>query len=168
MRTDSDKAQLYDRQLRLWQKDGQAALERARVLVFGSSTLASESLKNLVLPGIGGFTVVDDATVGEQDARTNFFVRPTDVGQSRAQCIVANLSELNPDVVGQAVVASAVDFMESHAESFDTASVVIACGQPESVVCELSRRCEKANIPILAASSAGFQAEVLTSVSEHT
>ncbi|KAJ2077817.1 hypothetical protein H4R24_004893 [Coemansia sp. RSA 988] len=168
MRTEADKTQLYDRQLRLWQKDGQVALESARVLVFGSSTLASESLKNLVLPGIGEFTVVDDATVGEQDVRTNFFVRTTDVGQSRAQCIVTNLSELNPDVIGQAIVTSAVDFMESHAKLFDTASLVISCAQPESVMCELSRRCEKANIPMLAASSAGFQAEVLTSVSEHT
>ncbi|PIA17659.1 hypothetical protein COEREDRAFT_80352 [Coemansia reversa NRRL 1564] len=168
MRTESDKAQLYDRQLRLWQKDGQAALERARVLVFGSSTLASELLKDLVLPGIGEFTVVDDATVDEQELRTNFFVRPTDLGRLRAQCIVANLSELNPDVIGQAVVASAVDFMNSNTELFDTASLVIVCAQPESVVCELSRRCDKANIPMLAASSAGFQAEVLTSVSEHT
>ncbi|KAJ2846666.1 hypothetical protein GGI22_006185, partial [Coemansia erecta] len=61
MRSDTDKTQLYDRQLRLWKKTGQAALESSSVCVLGSSALASESLKNLVLPGIGEMIVIDDA-----------------------------------------------------------------------------------------------------------
>jgi amyloid beta precursor protein binding protein 1 len=49
----SDKEKKYDRQLRLWAANGQAALEDAHILLLnsGSGTVGVETLKNLVLPG---------------------------------------------------------------------------------------------------------------------
>ena len=49
----SDKEKKYDRQLRLWASQGQAALEQANVLLVnsGSGAVGVETLKNLVLPG---------------------------------------------------------------------------------------------------------------------
>lgn len=49
----SEKEKKYDRQLRLWAANGQAALESANILLFntGSGTVGVETLKNLVLPG---------------------------------------------------------------------------------------------------------------------
>lgn len=49
----SEKEKKYDRQLRLWAANGQAALESAHLLLFntGSGTVGVETLKNLVLPG---------------------------------------------------------------------------------------------------------------------
>mmetsp|Transcript_26442 Transcript_26442/g.82451 ORF Transcript_26442/g.82451 Transcript_26442/m.82451 type:complete len:122 (-) Transcript_26442:2272-2637(-) len=64
----------YDRQLRLWGANGQRALMEARVLVLGASATAAETLKNLVLPGIGHFTIVDGATVTRRDLGNNFFL----------------------------------------------------------------------------------------------
>ena len=43
----------YDRQLRLWQMHGQLALLNARVLVLSSGPVATEFLKNMILPGTG-------------------------------------------------------------------------------------------------------------------
>ncbi|KAJ2389695.1 hypothetical protein H4S02_002233 [Coemansia sp. RSA 2611] len=174
MRTETDKTKLYDRQLRLWQKDGQAALERARVVVVGSSTLASESLKNLVLPGVGEFIVVDDALVADEDLRTNFFVRAADAGKSRAQSIVDNLCEMNPDVHGQALVKAPAEFIAlseqdgPEAELLGSATLVIVCAQPDEIVRALGARCWDANIPMVAACNAGFIAEIRTAVREHT
>lgn len=50
----SDKEKKYDRQLRLWAANGQAALEEAHILLInsGSGTVGVEALKNLVLPGM--------------------------------------------------------------------------------------------------------------------
>ncbi|KAJ2717221.1 hypothetical protein H4R19_000165 [Coemansia spiralis] len=169
-RSGTDNAQRYDRQLRLWHKDGQSALEAARVVVLGSSTLASESLKNLVLPGIGEFVVVDDALVSDADVRTNFFVRVSDIGQPRAERIVENLAELNPDVRGRAVLRAPASVLTGGEDAalLDGATVVIACAQPEPVVRALSERCWTAGIPLLAATSSGFLAELRMSVCEHT
>jgi amyloid beta precursor protein binding protein 1 len=41
----------YDRQLRLWSSNGQAALENARLCLINASATGTEILKNLVLPG---------------------------------------------------------------------------------------------------------------------
>ena len=49
------KEKKYDRQLRLWAASGQQALEDAHVLLLnsGSGVVGVETLKNLVLPGVG-------------------------------------------------------------------------------------------------------------------
>ncbi|PHH71242.1 hypothetical protein CDD83_5240 [Cordyceps sp. RAO-2017] len=98
----SDKERKYDRQLRLWAASGQAALEHANVLLVnsGSGVVGVEALKNLVLPGIGSFTIYDEALVTDNDLGCNFFLDETVLGQSRAECCTNYLLELNPGVNG--------------------------------------------------------------------
>jgi amyloid beta precursor protein binding protein 1 len=49
----TSKEKKYDRQLRLWAANGQAALEETHILLVnsGSGVTGIEALKNLVLPG---------------------------------------------------------------------------------------------------------------------
>ncbi|EQK99259.1 hypothetical protein G6O67_005723 [Ophiocordyceps sinensis] len=98
----SDKERKYDRQLRLWAASGQAALESANILLVnsGRGTVGVETLKNLVLPGIGRFTIADEAIVGDDDLGVNFFLDESCRGKSRAQCCADLLLELNPEVSG--------------------------------------------------------------------
>ncbi|BDD62267.1 hypothetical protein MPDQ_003629 [Monascus purpureus] len=108
----SAKERKYDRQLRLWAASGQQALEESRVLLVSSDgpigpgntgvsgVVGIETLKNLVLPGIGGFTIVDPATVTENDLGLNFFLEEGSLGKSRAEETCRLLKELNPDVEG--------------------------------------------------------------------
>ena len=106
------KEKKYDRQLRLWAASGQQALEESHVLLViadnnsessGSSVAGIETLKNLVLPGIGNFTIADSAKVTEADLGINFFLRSQSLGQSRAEECTQLLEELNPDVKGNAL-----------------------------------------------------------------
>jgi amyloid beta precursor protein binding protein 1 len=71
-------------QLRLWGAKGQEALMNASILVLGSGPTATETLKNLVLPGIGRFAMVDSAMVEHSDLGNNFFVDSQAIGRSRA------------------------------------------------------------------------------------
>ncbi|CZR63208.1 related to auxin-resistance protein [Phialocephala subalpina] len=98
----SDKEKKYDRQLRLWAASGQQALEDAHILLLnsGSGAVGVETLKNLVLPGIGQFTIADAGVVTEADLGVNFFLDEDSLGNSRAECCVKLLQELNPDVKG--------------------------------------------------------------------
>lgn len=100
----------YDRQLRLWGSHGQRCLAGAHILLVQVSILSflssclklipitmrmhatlqangagCETMKNLVLPGIGRFTVADDSIVSEADLDCNFFIRSTDLGRNRAE-----------------------------------------------------------------------------------
>lgn len=52
---------------RLWGDHGQALLEGAQVCVINATGFGTEILKGLVLPGIGGFTIVDGGIVTEED-----------------------------------------------------------------------------------------------------
>lgn len=99
------KERKYDRQLRLWAASGQAALENARVLLLnsGPGVVGVEALKNLILPGVGHFTIVDDTVVSEKDLGVNFFLEEGSLGKSRAEETRKYLQELNPEVNGYAV-----------------------------------------------------------------
>ena len=72
----SAHTQRYDRQLRLWASSGQSSLEKSRILVIGASALSAQVLKNLVLPGIGSFVLLDDSIVDGADLGVNFFLQP--------------------------------------------------------------------------------------------
>lgn len=109
----SSKERKYDRQLRLWAASGQQALEQSRILLVNSDgpvtndglpiggVVGVEALKNLVLPGVGGFTIVDPANVTETDLGVNFFLEEISLGKSRADETCRLLQELNPDVNGR-------------------------------------------------------------------
>jgi len=99
------KEKRYDRQLRLWGASGQAALEETHILLInnGSGVAGIEALKNLVLPGIGQFSILDPAVVSEPDLGVNFFLEDESLGKFRAEETVKYLMELNPDVKGHAV-----------------------------------------------------------------
>ncbi|KAK4238178.1 hypothetical protein C8A03DRAFT_15330 [Achaetomium macrosporum] len=98
----SEKERKYDRQLRLWAASGQAALESANILLLnsGAGTVGAESLKNLVLPGIGRFAIYDEAEVSEADLGVNFFLDDSCLGKPRSQSLTELITELNPDVQG--------------------------------------------------------------------
>jgi amyloid beta precursor protein binding protein 1 len=77
---------------------GQRALMSANILLVGADAAGTETLKNLVLPGVGRFSVLDDTIVDADRDGNNFFVHPTDRGLPRAQIVTALLTEMNTDV----------------------------------------------------------------------
>ncbi len=77
IRFDTAQVAIYNR--------SQKALMESRICVLGATAVGTETLKNLVLPGCGNITIVDDARVTEADLGNNFFVTEADVGGSRAE-----------------------------------------------------------------------------------
>lgn len=94
------KTQRYDRQLRLWGAGGNNKLEQAHVLLVNGNATGTAILKNLVLPGLGQFTILDASKVTGDDLGNNFFLDPeeTKIGDSRAEQAEIYLAEMNEDV----------------------------------------------------------------------
>lgn len=69
----------------------------------GAGVVGIETLKNLILPGIGTLTIVDEKIVSECDLGVNFFLAEESLGRSRAEESSKYLQELNPDVNVHAV-----------------------------------------------------------------
>lgn len=122
----------YDRQLRLWAASGQQALEDAHVLLLnGGGVVGVEALKNLILPGIGSYTIVDDGIVAERDLGINFFLAEKSRGKSRAEETCRYLTELNPDVQGHPVQIPPHAFLEEP-HVLNQYSLVLFVASPQS------------------------------------
>ncbi|KAK9709813.1 hypothetical protein K7432_008781 [Basidiobolus ranarum] len=162
------KSQKYDRQLRLWHNNGQAALENAKVCLIHGTATGTELLKNLILPGIGSFTILDNKTVESADVGSNFFLEMSNVNQSRAQAVTQHLKELNSDVEGFHVEEDIYSLIEHRPEFFKQFSVVIASEVPEKYVIKLSEFCWGEDIALVVVRSFGYMGYFRIAVPEHT
>ncbi|QPG77145.1 hypothetical protein FOA43_004549 [Brettanomyces nanus] len=96
---DNEVGNKYDRQVRLWNPNGQRCLANSSMCLINANTTASETLKNLVLPGVGKLVIVDDGRqTTDQDLASNFFLRDNAIRSVRAVEMAHTLGQLNPDV----------------------------------------------------------------------
>ncbi|KAK3510226.1 hypothetical protein QTP70_030449 [Hemibagrus guttatus] len=164
----TNKEQRYDRQLRLWGDHGQDALEGAHVCLINATATGTEILKNLVLPGIGAFTIVDGHKVTGEDIGNNFFLSSDSIEKSRAQAATELLQELNSDVSGNFVEEDADKLLENDPEFFNRFSLVISVQLPESVYLKLACVLWKAGVPFLVCRTYGLVGYMRLAVKEHT
>jgi len=157
----------YDRQLRLWGAHGQARLASAHVALVNASASGTESLKNLVLPGVGRFTVLDAQPVTEADLANNFFVTREWLGKPRAEATCALLCELNPDVQGAAVVEDGAMRAARNPRSFAAYTLVIATQLNEAALLDVAAACAQCSIPLVVARTNGLLGHVRVWCHEH-
>ena len=153
----------YDRQLRLWQMHGQLALLNARVLVLSSGPVATEFLKNMILPGTGKqgvdldgkkingiIRIVDDAVVTKRDLGNNFFVRAKGIGRPRCEVVKETLQELNPDDTMVTSDVQNVDrLISSNPTYFDDFTLVIGAQLSRKSALALDELCRAKGIPLI-------------------
>ncbi|OWZ74866.1 SUMO activating enzyme [Cryptococcus neoformans Bt85] len=93
-----DEASLYDRQIRLWGLEAQNRMRSSTVLILSLRSLAHETIKNLVLAGVGRLIVADSDVVTEEDLGSGFLFREEDnaVGKLRTDAALEQIQSLNP------------------------------------------------------------------------
>ncbi|KAF8302572.1 hypothetical protein DL93DRAFT_2090588 [Clavulina sp. PMI_390] len=160
----------YDRQLRLWAASGQSALESARVLVLSGTATSAQALKNLVLPGIGTYTVLDAESVSPEDAGNNFFVTHKSIGTSRAEEVAKLLGELNENVIGKADTRGLAKVLAEDPNSLRDYTLIIAHNIPEAQLNQVSGIVwgDMSYPPLIVVKTAGFLAEFSVQLHEHT
>ncbi|KAB1201968.1 NEDD8-activating enzyme E1 regulatory subunit [Morella rubra] len=144
----------YDRQLRIWGEQGQAALEKASICLLNCGPTGSETLKNLVLGGVGSITVIDGSKVEVGDLGNNFMVDESSVGQSKAKCVCAFLQELNDAVKAKFIEEYPEALIETTPSFFSQFTLVVAL--------------REANVMLIFARSYGLTGFVRISLKEHS
>jgi amyloid beta precursor protein binding protein 1 len=127
-------------------------------------------LKNLVLPGIGHFTIIDDQTVSQEDAGNNFFLNGYhSIGKSRAAEAVTLLCELNDSVEGRADSSNFEQQFHSDPSFLASFSLVIAHNLRPAVLDKLSDFLwsDPTYPTLMILRSAGFLAEFFIQFHEH-
>lgn len=157
----------YDRQLRIWGDQGQAALEKSSICLLNCGPTGSETLKNLVLGGIGSITVVDGSKVELGDLGNNFLVDESSLGKSKAKCVCSFLQELNDAVKAKYVEESPETLIETNPSFFSQFTLVVATQLMENSMIKLDRICREANVILIFARSYGLTGFVRISLKEH-
>ncbi|KAE8075706.1 hypothetical protein FH972_014399 [Carpinus fangiana] len=158
----------YDRQLRIWGEQGQAALEKASICLLNCGPTGSETLKNLVLGGVGSITVIDGSKVEVGDLGNNFMVDESSVGQSKAKCVCSFLQELNDAVKAKFIEEYPEALIEMNPSFFSQFTLVVATQLGEDSMVKLDRICRQANVMLIFARSYGLTGFVRISLKEHT
>lgn len=165
----SEKDTKFDRQLRLWGSGGQSLLENAHIALIGATSVGCELLKDLILPNIGKFTIIDDQKIKEEDISSNFFIVSDSMGQSRAKITKELLNELNEDVQGNYIDNKSLEeLLKQDDECWNAFTIVIASGVKPSLLIQLSSVLHRLNIPLVVIESMGFFGYLLISIDEHT
>ncbi len=151
----SDK---YDRQLRLWASTGQTNLENSHVCLVNASVSGSELLKNLILPGVGKYSIIDNTIVNEDDLSGNFFLDDSDIGRSKAQAMCDSLSTLNEDSSGVGILDDVANQTPSWWDQFNL--VVVSDYVDSETFLTVIEVLWKKSIPILVMRSWGFYGSV--------
>jgi len=150
----------YDRQLRLWGAQGQKILMESKVCLLFCEPAGVETLKNLILPGIGSVTIVDDQDVTDRDLGNNFFITEGDLGKKRSEAVKSWLLELNPDVNGEAVVAHPADLLRDNPEFLKKFNLIILSETTEKLTREIGDLCAQTDISLIVFRSSGFLGSV--------
>lgn len=95
---DIDFGSKYDRQIRLWNSNGQNSLSNSKICIININTLSSEILKNLILSGVGSIVIIDSTKVLKSDISTNFYLTEKEIGFNKSDAIAGNLKLLNLDI----------------------------------------------------------------------
>ncbi|KAJ5066886.1 nedd8-activating enzyme e1 regulatory subunit [Anaeramoeba ignava] len=163
-----EKSQRYDRQLRLWGTKGQSSLENARICVINANATSTETLKNLVLPGVGHFTIVDNAKITSRDLGTNFFITSDSIGKPRAEITKDLLLKHNPNVIGEAVVEDPRALINEKIEFFEKFTLIIVSKLERPLLVKLAKKCWDLSIPLISIKSVGFIGYLRIISPEHT
>ena len=157
----------YDRQLRLWGPHGQRALMNAKICLVNADAAGTETLKNLVLPGVGSFTIIDDKVIGTDDLECNFFVTSDSVGKLRGKVVKDLLCELNPDVIGESISASISSPDICNIEFLKRFSLIIVANVIESSMRNIASLCWLHQIPFINVTTNGLLATCRLQLKDH-
>lgn len=122
-----DEAALYDRQIRLWGLDAQQKMRNATILIIRLNGTATETVKNIVLAGVGRILILDEKNVSQEDLGAGFFFRDEDVGKHRAEAAKPRIQSLNPLVQVDAITSSSPADLEGLKGILSSESVDLVC-----------------------------------------
>ncbi|KAE8678407.1 NEDD8-activating enzyme E1 regulatory subunit [Hibiscus syriacus] len=124
----------------------------------------SETLKNLVLGGVGSITILDGSKVEFGDLGNNFMVDDSSLGQSKAKCVCSFLQELNDAVKAKFIEEYPEALIDTNPSFFSQFTLVVATQLVEESMVKLDRICGQENVMLIFARSYGLTGLVRISV----
>lgn len=142
-------------------------MRNATILVVKLKGVATETIKNIVLAGIGKLVIVDGEDVAEEDLGTGFFFRDEDVGTKRVDAAKARIESLNPLVAVETIPTSSVlerDKLDSLIQGVD---LVCVTDSERDFLIRVNEACRRFGKPFYAGGSYGLYGYIFCDLLKH-
>jgi len=142
-------------------------MRNATILVVKLKGMATETIKNIVLAGIGKLIVMDDEDVSEEDLGAGFFFQDSDVGTKRVEAAKARIESLNP-LVGIETIPSLTPLDPDRiGETLKSVDLVCITDSDRATVVRVNDACRRAGKPLYAGGSFGLIGYIFCDLIDH-
>ncbi|KZT28337.1 hypothetical protein NEOLEDRAFT_1058770 [Neolentinus lepideus HHB14362 ss-1] len=162
-----DEAALYDRQIRLWGLEAQQRMRNATILIVNLKGTATETIKNIVLAGVGKLIVVDGEDVKDEDLGAGFFFRDEDVGSKRVSAAKIRIESLNPLVAVEILPATSMLEGEKLDEIIRGVDLVCVTDSDRNFLIRVNEACRKCGKPFYAGGTYGLYGYIFCDLGVH-
>ncbi|KAI0269874.1 hypothetical protein BC834DRAFT_863729 [Gloeopeniophorella convolvens] len=162
-----DEAALYDRQIRLWGLEAQQRMRNATILVVRLRGAATETIKNIVLAGIGKLVIWDDADVAPEDLGAGFFFRDEDVGKKRVDAAKPRIEGLNPLVAVEAISSASVLEREKLDTLVQSVDLVCVTDSERDFLIRVNETCRRTGKPLYFGGTYGLLGYIFCDLLKH-
>ncbi|KAJ3800913.1 hypothetical protein GGU11DRAFT_325828 [Lentinula aff. detonsa] len=157
----------YDRQIRLWGIEAQQRMRNATILVVKLKGTATETIKNIVLAGIGKLIIVDADDVEEVDLGAGFFFCDDDVGKKRVDAAKARIENLNPLVTVEIVPNFDVLDNQNFESTVNGVDLVCITDWDRDDLIRLNNICRRLRKPFYAGGTYGLLGYIFCDLLDH-
>ncbi|KAI0304384.1 hypothetical protein B0F90DRAFT_1815720 [Multifurca ochricompacta] len=162
-----DEAALYDRQIRLWGLEAQQRMRNATILVVNLRGVATETIKNIVLAGIGKLIIWDCEDVAAEDLGVGFFFRDEDIGKKRVDAAKSRIESLNPLVTVETITSSSVLEPKEFEALVQIVDLVCITDSRRDFLIRANEACRRSRKPMYAGGTYGLLGYIFCDLVEH-
>ncbi|KAJ8519013.1 hypothetical protein ONZ45_g4000 [Pleurotus djamor] len=162
-----DEAAVYDRQIRLWGLEAQQRMRNATILVVRLRGTATETIKNIVLAGIGKLIIVDGDTVAEEDLGTGFFFRDEDIGKKKVDAAKARIESLNPLVTVETIPTFSALERDVLNATLEGADLVCVTDWRRDDLIHINEACRQSGKPLYTGGTYGLHGYIFCDLLNH-
>ncbi|KAE9394902.1 hypothetical protein BT96DRAFT_966888 [Gymnopus androsaceus JB14] len=157
----------YDRQIRLWGIEAQQRMRNATILVVRLRGTATETIKNIVLAGIGKLIIIDGEDVAEEDLGAGFFFRDEDAGKKRVDAAKARIESLNPLVTVETIPTFDVLDSQEFESTVKNVDLVCITDWDRDDLVRMNDICRRSGKPFYAGGTYGLLGYIFCDLLDH-
>ena len=144
----------FSRSVALLQQEGFSRLQRARVAVFGVGGVGGYVCEALVRSGVTRLDIFDKDDVSESNLNRQLIALHSTLGQDKCAAMAARLRDVNPQAD---IRCHRIFYLPENADTVDLTQYDFVVDAVDTVAAkiELALRCERLDVPLIAAMGAG-------------
>lgn len=150
----------YQRNRQMISTPQQLQLFCSKVVVIGAGGLGGYVLEQLVRLGVGRLTAIDDDVFEEHNLNRQLFATPSNLGRAKVEVAAERISEINPAV--SLMPVKKLFCADNGMDLLHGADCVVDAVDNVTARLEMSRVCQRLNVPLVHAAIAGWFGHVTT------